>query len=101
MIKFLGKYYKMDILKTIGIQFETQSLNAVVAGFSFASAIAWMDLVRWMISVLIKVPKNGGAYFALTAVFTTLLSIIIYMSLSVITKRVVQPQPPVYAVSAR
>ena len=91
----------MDVLKTIGVQLETQSLNAVVAGFSFASAIAWMDLVRWMISVMIKVPKNGGAYFALTAVFTTLLSIIIFIVLSMVSKNVVKPLPPVYAVTAR
>ncbi len=88
------------MLKSIGVQLETQSLNSVVAGFSFASAIAWMDLVRWMISVLIKVPKNGGAYFALTAVFTTLLSIIIYILLSAVSKTVVKPPPPVYAVTA-
>ena len=100
MIKnFFFVHYKMDVFKSIGIQFETQSLNAVVAGFSFASAIAWMDLVRWMISMIIKVPKNGGAYFALTAVFTTLLSILIYILLSSVSKTVVKPQEPVYAVS--
>ena len=88
------------MLKSIGVQLETQSLNSVVAGFSFASAIAWMDLVRWMISVLIKVPKNGGAYFALTAVFTTLLSIVIYILLSAVSKNVVKPPPPVYAVTS-
>ena len=30
----------------IAPQFRDQSLNAVVAGFAFASAIAWMDAVR-------------------------------------------------------
>jgi len=90
----------MDLLKSVGVQFETQSLNSVVAGFSFASAIAWMDFVRWMISVIIKVPKNGGAYFALTATFTTLLSIVIYIVLSMLSKDVAKPQAPVYAVTA-
>jgi hypothetical protein len=106
-IFFLFVHYKMEIMmdkmnvfKSIGTQFEAQSLNAVVAGFSFASAIAWMDLVRWMISVLIKVPKNGGTYFALTAIFTTLLSILIYLALSSVSKTVVKPQDPVYAVTA-
>ena len=89
------------MLKTVGVQFETQSLNAVVAGFSFASAIAWMDLVRWLISTVINVPKNGGAYFALTAVLTTLLSIVIYMILTRLSKNVVTPQAPVYAVTGR
>ena len=91
----------MNTLKSVGIEFETQSLNAVVAGFSFAAAIAWMDLVRWMITALINVPKNSGSYFALTAVFTTLLSIVIFMVLSKLSKTVVKPQQPVYAVTAR
>ena len=91
----------MESLKSFGVQFETQSLNSVVAGFSFASAIAWMDLVRWILASLIKVNKNGGTYFVLTAVFTTVLSILVYMSLSRLSKNVVKPPPPVYAVTAQ
>ena len=34
---------------------RSQSLNAVVAGFGFASALAWLDFIRWLISVLVKV----------------------------------------------
>ena len=51
-------------LKTVNLvtqELETQSLNAIVAGFSFAAAMSWMDLVRWVIQQLIKVPKNGGS----------------------------------------
>ena len=39
-------------LKTVNLvsqELETQSLNAIVAGFSFAAAMSWMDLVRWFI----------------------------------------------------
>ena len=89
----------MDMLKAVGSQLEAQSLNAVVAGFSFASAIAWMDLVRWIISQVVKMPKNGGAYFALTALITTLLSIVVYMILSTMSKKVSQPAQPMYAVT--
>ncbi len=89
----------MDMLKAVGSQLESQSLNAVVAGFSFASAIAWMDLVRWIISQVVKMPKNGGAYFALTAIITTLLSIVVYMVLSNLSKKVSQPPQPMYAVT--
>ena len=89
----------MDMLKAVGSQLESQSLNAVVAGFSFASAIAWMDLVRWIISQVVKMPKNGGAYFALTALITTLLSIFVYMVLSTVSKKVSQPIQPMYAVT--
>ena len=89
----------MDMLKAVGSQLEAQSLNAVVAGFSFASAIAWMDLVRWIISQVVKMPKNGGGYFALTALITTLLSIVVYMILSTMSKKVSQPAQPMYAIT--
>jgi hypothetical protein len=34
-----------DTLIAISRELETQSLNSVVAGFSFAAALSWMDLV--------------------------------------------------------
>jgi hypothetical protein len=80
---------------------ESQSLNAIVAGFSFASAVAWMDVVRWIISQVINVNKNGGNYYLLTALMTTVLAVVVF----VITKAVAfnieinQPPPPVYAVT--
>lgn len=97
----------MDSVKAIEYQaaaisreVESQSLNAVVAGFSFASAIAWMDLVRFIISQVINVPKNGGTYFALTALLTTLLSVLVYMGIARVSKEVKRPAAPIYAVSA-
>ena len=93
----------MDSLKSqavlVSSQFQDQSLNFVVAGFSFASAIAWMDAVRWLISTIIKVPKNGGLYFILTAVLTTLLAIMVYLGLAQISPSVRPPQQPVFAVT--
>ena len=93
----------MDSLKSqavlVSSQFQDQSLNFVVAGFSFASAIAWMDAVRWLISTIIKVPKNGGLYFILTAVLTTLLAIVVYLGLAQISPSVRPPQQPVFAVT--
>jgi hypothetical protein len=35
---------------------------SVSAGFFFATAIAWMDVIRWTISQLVNVSKNGGSY---------------------------------------
>ena len=97
----------MDTIKTLESQavaisreLESKSLNAIVAGFSFASAIAWMDLVRFIISEVINVPKNGGTYFTLTALLTTLLSILVYMLVSRVSRTVTPPAAPVYAVSA-
>lgn len=94
----------MDAVKTataLAQQVETQSLNSIVAGFSFASAIAYMDLVRWVISQVIKVNKNGGAYYLLTALLTTLLSLVVYMVIRRFLKPDIKaPSAPVYAVSA-
>ena len=79
---------------------ESQSLNGIVAGFSFASAIAWMDVARWIIAVIIKVPKTSGMYVVLTALFTTVLAVLIYTVLAATSKKVKQPSAPVYAVTA-
>jgi uncharacterized membrane protein required for colicin V production len=54
---------------------------SVSAGFFFATAIAWMDVIRWAISQLVNVSKNGGTYYFLSAIFTTLLSFIVLMAL--------------------
>jgi uncharacterized membrane protein required for colicin V production len=88
-----------EVLTTIRNELETQSLNSVVAGFSFAAALSWMDLVRWTIHQVVKVQKNGGLNYALTAFFTTLLSVIVYMVISRISTRVKKPAPAVYAVT--
>lgn len=76
---------------------KTESLNFVVAGFSFASAIAWMDLVRWAIANLVKVKQNGGSYFLLTALMTTLLSVVVFMVVSRYNSDVKRTKP-VFAV---
>lgn len=88
-----------EVLTTIRNELETQSLNSVVAGFSFAAALSWMDLVRWSIHQVVKVQKNGGLNYALTALFTTLLSVIVYMIISRISRRVQKPTAPIYAVT--
>jgi hypothetical protein len=87
------------MITQISAELEAQSLNAVVAGFSFAAALSWMDLVRWMIHQVVKVQKNSGANYALTAVVTTLLSVIVYMIMSRLSKRVQKPTSPMYAVT--
>ena len=94
----------MDPLKatmSIAQQLESQSLNAIVAGFSFASALAYMDLVRWMITQVVKVNKNDGYYYLLTALLTTLMSIVVYMLVKQFLKPDLKaPSAPIYAVSA-
>jgi hypothetical protein len=93
---------RQQAVKTVNLvtqELETQSLNAIVAGFSFAAAMSWMDLVRWVISQVVKVPKNGGTQYTLTAILTTLLSIAVYMIVSRISTRVSKPVQPVFAVT--
>lgn len=81
-------------------ELRVQSLNSVVAGFSFAAAISWLDLVRWAINQIVRVQKNGGLHYGLTALFTTLLSVIVYLVISRISPtKVTKPGAPVYAIT--
>jgi hypothetical protein len=91
------------VLSSVALQLEAQSLNSVVAGFSFAAAVAWMDAVRFMISQVVQVSKNGGQYYVLSAIFTTLLSILVYMTIKALVTNVQikEPGSPIYAVTAR
>lgn len=89
----------MQTVTLVTQELDTQSLNAIVAGFSFAAAMSWMDVVRFIINQVIKVPKNGGTQYALTAVLTTLLSIAVYMMISAVSTRVSKPAQPVYAIT--
>lgn len=70
---------------------KSNSLNAVVGGFAFASAIAWLDVVRWMVSSFIEIPKTSGPYFMLSALLTTLISVIVYMIISRLVKDIRRP----------
>lgn len=88
-----------EVLASISRELETQSLNAVVAGFSFAAALSWMDLVRWGIHQIVRVQKNGGLNYALTALFTTLLSVLVFMLISRVSTRVKKPSAPVFAIT--
>ena len=89
-------------IKTVDIvtqELQTQTLNSIVGGFSFAAAMSWMDFIRWSITQLIKVPKNGGSQYALIAILTSLLSVIVYLVISNINGRVQKPAQPVYAIT--
>lgn len=62
----------------VGQEVRSQSLQSLVTGFSFAAAIAWMDVARWIISTLVKVPRNGGSHYVLTALMTTLIGVVMF-----------------------
>ena len=89
----------MKTVDLISQELRTQSLNAVVGGFAFAAAMSWMDLTRWAVSQMINVPKNGGTQYALTAILTTLLSVIVFLIISTINGRVTKPAQPVFAIT--
>ena len=88
-----------ETVTLVARELESQSLNAVVAGFSFAAALSWMDLVRWFVNQVVKVNKNGGMNYTLTALFTTLLSILVYVGISRVSTRVQKPTQPIFAVT--
>ena len=89
----------MDQARNVGQAVEEQSLNTIVTGFSFAAALAWMDVVRALVSQVISTQKNGVLNASLTALLTTLLSVVIFLVLSRMSKRVVKPAPAVFAVT--
>ena len=89
------------LISSVALQLESQSLNSIVAGFSFASAIAWMDVVRYIISQVVHVTKHGGQYYVLSALFTTLLAIIVYLAIKTLAfnVKINEPNNPIYAVT--
>lgn len=94
------KYALPAGLTNIATQVESQALNAVVAGFSFAAAIAWMDVVRFLISTLVVINKNNPNYYVLSALFTTLLAVVVYTVVKNVARNVTISQPStVYAVT--
>lgn len=90
----------MEVKKTamkVAEGVKSDTLNFVVAGFSFAAAVAWMDLIRWAVANIVKVKQNGATYFLLTALLTTLISVLVFVTVNRFNG-VTKPQP-VYAVT--
>ena len=85
----------IDTAKTLTMdvagQLEGQSLNAVVAGFSFASAIAWMDVVRALVAMVVRsnrqTPTEAAVKSFLRSMGTTLGREIMRGILGVVKKR--------------
>ena len=90
------------MISAIALQLETQSLNSVVGGFAFASALAWMSFVKIVVASIVRVSADGLKGTALTALFTTLLAIVVYMAIKALAfnVKINDPQQPVYAVTA-
>jgi hypothetical protein len=92
----------MSSLSSVANLVESQSLNAVIAGFSFASAIAWMDVVRWLIGKIStgNMNRTTGTYYLLTALLTTILAVLVFIIIKSFAKNVTIKEPQtVYAVT--
>ena len=87
------------MIQNVVSQLESQSLNSLVAGFSFASAIAWMDVVRALVAMLINSNRQTPGALTITAVLTTVLSILVFMLISRMSPGIKKPAGPVYAVA--
>lgn len=87
-----------DSLENVAKQLESQSLTALTQGFFFAAALSWMDVARSVIGQFIKGNKNGPVPLTLTALATTLLSIVVFIIISTVSPKVSRPAQPTYAV---
>lgn len=86
-----------DQIQVVTQELSEQSLNSLVAGFSFAAAMSWNDVARYVITRLIPGQRNTGIQFTMTAILTTLLSILVFLIVSRYAK-VTKPTQPVYAI---
>jgi hypothetical protein len=90
-----------DMISAIALQLEAQSLNSVVGGFAFASALAWYELTKIIVSSVVRVSAEGLKGTALTALFTTLLAIVVYMAIKALAfnVKINEPTQPTFAVT--
>ncbi len=89
----------IETVNLVSQELSSQTLNSIVAGFSFAAAMSWMDFVRWSITQVVKVPRNGGRQYVMTAFLTTLLSVVVYLVVSTVNRRVSKPAQPGCAIT--
>jgi hypothetical protein len=86
----------MSIATTV----EAQGLNAIIMGFSFASALAWFEVVKKVIERVVK--SNGSMQGAtIAALVTTLFAVVVFLVLKALVKNVEikEPGAPLFAVT--
>lgn len=79
---------------------ETQGLNSLIGGFSFASALAWFAVVQAIVEKYVKTGPGIQAHL-IAALLTTLLSIIVFMIIKALAKNVEikEPSQSIFAVT--
>ena len=73
-------------LKLLSANVESQSAQALVNGFSFAAALAWLDVARWVVGSIVKVKPTSGSYVVLSALLTTIVAVLAFMIVGTFTK---------------
>ena len=82
------------------VEVESFALNAIVGSLALTASLSWLDFVRAIVSMLVKVPKDTTQFFLITALLTTLLSVIVYMIIKMTARNVVINKPnTIYAVT--
>lgn len=79
---------------------EAQGLNSIIMGFSFASALAWYEVVKGLVATLIK--RSGDLKGdVIAALLTTLLAVLVYMIIKALVKNVdiKEPSQTLFAVT--
>lgn len=79
---------------------ESQSLNMIVMGFTFAAALGWFEFVKVGVERVVK--SNGSFQGAgIAALLTTLLAVIVFMVFKALVKNVEikEPGTPIFAVT--
>jgi hypothetical protein len=79
---------------------ESQGLNSLIGGFSFASALAWYGVVQAVIEKYVKTGPGIQAH-VIAALLTTLLSILVFILAKAFIKNVEikEPGQPLFAVT--
>jgi Family of unknown function (DUF5654) len=90
-----------NVVSSVALQVEAQGVNALVTGVSFASALAWYEVVKSLVTRTVKVPGGGFKHDLVTALFTTLIAVLVYMFAKRFIKNVEvkEPSQTVFAVT--
>jgi len=88
-------------LVSAAVEVESFALNAIVGSLALTASLSWLDFVRAVVSMMIRVPRDTSQFFLVTALLTTLLSVVVYMIIKLTVRNVVinKPSAPVYAVT--
>lgn len=88
-------------LMSAAVEVESIALNSIVGAAGLVAALSWLDAVRHFTAMLIQVPKNTGSFFLVTALLTTLLSVITFMIVKAVARNVTIQKPGVVFAATR